>query len=169
MFQIGQMVAYGIMGVCTIEDIRWESLSRSGTKKQEYYVLRPMAAPTCTTFVPTANEKLTAKMRSIMDRAQIDDLCRNVGHEPLPWIEDARRRSEAYQQVISGGISAELLKLIACLYLEKKSRTENGKKFPAADEKLLASAERLVSEEFAYALQISEKEVSAYIAERIRK
>ncbi len=43
------------------------------------------------------------------------------------------------------------------------------KKLPATDEKLMASAERLVCEEFAYALQISEKEVSAYIASRIKK
>ena len=169
MFRIGQVVSYGTTGICTIEDIRQEALSRSGVKKQEYYVLRPMAAPTCTTYVPVNSEKLTAKMRCIMDKVQIDAMIDGTGGESLMWIEDTRQRTEAYQQVISDGISAELLKLIACLYLEKKNRTQSGKKFPATDEKLLTSAERLVCEEFAYALQISEKEVSAYIASRIKK
>lgn len=168
MFQIGQVVSYGTTGICTIEDIRQEALSRSGVKKQEYYVLRPMAAPTCTTYVPTANETLTSRMRCVMDRSQIDALIESVRGERLPWIEDARQRSEAYQKIVSKGISGELLKLITCLYLEKQNRSQGGKKFCATDEKLLTAAERLVGEEFAFTLQISEKEVPDYIAERIK-
>lgn len=169
MFQIGQVVSYGTTGICTIEDIRQEALTRAGVKKQEYYVLRPLATPTCITYVPTGNEKLTSRMRSIMTGAQIDDMIDGVRGQSLPWIEDARHRAEAFQQVVSGGITGELLKLIACLYLEKKNRAQGGKKFCATDEKLLASAERMVSEEFAYALQIPENQVSAYIARRMEK
>ncbi len=130
MFQIGQVVSYGTTGICTIEDIRQEALSKSGVKKQEYYVLRPLAAPTCTTYVPVSNEKLLAKIRPVMDKVQIDAMIDSTGGESLFWIEDTRRRTEAYQQVISGGISTELLKLIACLYLEKENRTQCGKSFP---------------------------------------
>ena len=169
MFQIGQVVSYGTMGICTIEDIRQEALSRAGVKKQEYYVLRPLATPTCITYVPTASEKLTARMRCVMTGQQIDAMIDGVKGQSLPWIEDARQRAEAFQQVVAGGISGDLLKLIACLYMEKKSRSQDGKKFCATDEKMLSSAERMVSEEFAYALQIPEKEVSAYIAQRMEK
>ena len=167
MFEIGEVVSYGATGLCTIEDIRLESLSRAGTKKQEYYILRPVATPTCTTYVPVANEALTAKMRKIYTRQQIDDLILSVRGRKLEWIEDTRRRADVYGQIVSQGISAELLKLIACLYLEKKARSKGGRKFCATDEKLLSSAERMVSEEFAYALQIPPKQVTAYIAERM--
>ena len=167
MFQIGQVVSYGTTGICTIEDIRQESMSRSGTKKQEYYVLRPAATPTCTTFVPTGSAVLTAKIRPVMNKEQIDAMIDAVDREPLPWIEDPRRRAEAYQQVLSAGISSQLLKLIGCLYLEKQSRSKQGKKFCATDEKILSGAERMVSEEFSYALQISPKQVAPYIAQRM--
>lgn len=167
MFQIGQMVAYGTTGICTIEDIRLESLSRSGANKQEYYVLRPLAAPTCTTYVPTANETLTARMRCIMTREEIDAMIDGVRGQQLAWIEDNRKRTESYQKVVSGGISGELLKLISCLYLEKQARMQEKRKFSAADEKILECAERLVSEEFACALKIPQKEVAAYIAGRM--
>ena len=169
MFQIGEVVSYGATGICTIEDIRLESLSKAGTKKQEFYILRPAATPTCTTYVPVGNEALTAKMRKILSKEEIDTLIDSVQGQRLEWIEDPRHRADAFGQIVSRGISPELLKLIACLYLEKGNRTQCGKKFPATDEKLLASAERLVSEEFAYALQIPEEEVSAYIAKRIKK
>lgn len=167
MFQIGEVVSYGTTGICTIEDIRCESLSRAGVKKQEYYVLRPAATPTCITYVPVGNEKLVGKIRRIMTREEIDQMIDSVKGQSLPWIEDTRQRSEAYQRVLSGGISGELLKLISCLYLEKKNRACGGKKFCATDEKILSSAERMVSEEFSYALQIGEKQVAPYIAGRM--
>lgn len=167
MFQVGEVVSYGATGICTIEDIRMESMSRSGAKKQQYYILRPNAAPTCATYVPVANETLTAKMRRVFTKEQIDQLIDSVGDQTLPWIEDTRRRSEVYGQIVSKGISGELLMLIACLYLEKKARSKGGRKFCATDEKLLSSAERMVSEEFAYALQIPQNQVSQYIAQKL--
>jgi len=167
MFQIGEVVSYGATGICTIEDIRMESLSRAGTRKQEYYILRPAATPTCTTYVPVANEALTARMRRIFTKQQIDQLIESVRDSRLEWIEDIRRRADTYGQILSGGISAELLKLIGCLYLEKKSRGQGGRKFCATDEKILSSAERMVSEEFSYALEIPQNKVSAYIAEKL--
>ena len=74
MFQIGEVVSYGATGICTIEDIRMEALSRSGVKKQEYYILRPIAAPTCITYVPTGNEALAAKIRRVLNKEQIDEM-----------------------------------------------------------------------------------------------
>ncbi len=167
MFNIGEVVSYGATGICTIEDIRMEALSRAGTRKQQYYILRPSASPTCVTYVPVANEALTSKMRRVYTKEQIDRLIESVRGQELPWIDDTRRRADAFGQIVAGGISANLLKLIACLYLEKKSRAKGGRKFCATDEKLLSSAERMVSEEFSYSLQIPQNQVSAYIAERI--
>ena len=167
MFRIGEVVSYGTAGICTIEDIRFESLSRTGTKKQEYYILRPAASPTCTTYVPTANAVLTAKMRRLYSREQIDGMIDSVRGQKLAWIEDTRQRADVYGQIVSQGISSRLLMLIACLYLEKMTRSKSGRKLCATDEKILISAERMVSEEFSYALQIPQNRVAAYIADRI--
>ncbi len=169
MFQIGQVVSYGATGVCTIEDIRYESLSRAGTRKQEYYVLRPVSAPTCATFVPTGNPKLLAKMRNIFSKQEIDALLDSIRGTRLEWIPDTRQRTEAFSRILSGGITAELLMLISCLYLEKRARAQVGRKFCATDEKLLSTAERMVSEEFSYALGIPQSKVTSYIAERMEE
>ena len=166
MFQIGEVVAYGATGVCTIDDIRLMSMSRSGTKKQEYYVLRPAATPTCLTYVPTSSP-LTEKMRRILRRDEIDAMLSDIRGQKLDWIEDTRRRADVFGAIISGGLTAELLKLIGCLYEEKQSCSGRGRRFSTADDRLLASAERVVSEEFSYSLQIKPSEVSAYIAERL--
>jgi len=168
MFRIGEVVSYGATGVCTIEGIEVMSLSRSRSGKQEYYILRPIASPTCVTYVPTANEALTAKMRPIYTKEQIDALLLSVKDEQIEWIEDTRRRTDTFAPIVSKGMSAQLLKLIACLYLEKQSRNASGRKFCATDEKLLNSAERIVKEEFSHALGIEQEQVTAYIAEKLK-
>lgn len=170
MFQIGEVVAYGATGVCTIDDIRYMSLSRAGTRKQEYYVLKPVATPTCLTYVPTGNEQLTAKMRRVLSKDGIDTMLNSIRGQKLDWIDDARARADLFGQIISRGLTADLLLLISCLYLEKKSCAANkGRRFSTADDRLLISAERVVSEEFSYSLQIKPSQVSAYIAERLKE
>lgn len=169
MFEVGEVVSYGTTGICTIEDIRLESLTRSGTRKQQFYVLRPALSPTCVTMVPVANEQLTGKMRKVLTKPEIDAMIVRVRGQSLPWIEDARQRAEAYSQILARGISGELLLLIASLYQEKRRRTEDGRRFGLTDERLLSSASRMVSEEFAYSLSIPKNRVTHYIAEKMNQ
>ena len=168
MFQIGEVVSYGATGLCTIEDVKTMSLSKAGTNKQEYYIMRPLASPTCITYVPTTNEMLTSKIRRIYTAEQIDQMICAARGQTLTWIEDTRRRSDCFGQIMSGGNTDELLKLIGCLYLEKKARSAAGKKISVTDEKMLNAAERIVREEFAYVLQIDQNQVSSYIAEKMK-
>ncbi len=169
MFQIGEVVAYGATGICIIENICITSLNRSGTNKQEYYVLRPKATPTCLTYVPTSNSKLLEKMRKLMTRQEIDALLDAVKGRDLDWIPDARQRADQYGQILFRGLTEELLLLIQRLYLEKKACSSAGRRFSTADERLLVNAERTLSEEFSYALEIPEKDVPDYIAQRLEK
>lgn len=167
MFEVGEKVSYGTTGICTIEDIRLEPVTRAGRRKQQFYVLRPTATPTCLTMVPTGNEELQGKMRRILTKTEIDDLISSVRGQTLPWVDDARQRGEAYGQILARGISGDLLLLIANLYREKRRRTEDGRRFGITDEKILNSAARMVSEEFSYALAIPKSKVTAYIAEKM--
>ena len=54
-----------------------------------------------------------------------------------------------------------------CIYERKSVLTEKGKKLTSADDNVLTSAEKLVREEFAYTLGITEDEVGEYIREKI--
>ena len=168
MFQIGEVVAYGATGICTIEEIRLMSMSRSGVKKQEYYVLKPMATPTCLTYVPVSSP-MTERMRRVLTAEQIDAMLDSVRDQRMEWIENVRQRADVFGGIIARGVSAELLQLIGCLFLEKRSCSDQGRRFSAADDRLLSSAERVVSEEFAYSLQIKPNQVTDYIAQRLNQ
>ena len=53
--------------------------------------------------------------------------------------------------------------MIRCLYMRKTQLQENGKKLSGGDESVFNSAEKLVSEEFAFSLGLLPEEVSKYI------
>ncbi len=163
MFEKGQMVVYGTSGICRIEDIREEQFSSASRETHLYYVLKPVDSPTSTKYVPVHNEQLTAKMRPVPGKEEIDAMLRSTQDSTVSWISDPRSRTETYTRIFAGGVGVDLLSLIRCLRRKKQERVAAGKRLYAADEKLLAAAERMVCEELSYALAIDKEEVPDYI------
>lgn len=163
MFEKGQMVVYGTSGVCRIEDIREERFSAASRETHLYYVLKPLDSPASTKYVPVHNDQLIAKMRPVPGKEEIDAMLRSTQTSPVSWISDPRHRTEAYTRIFAGGVGADLIALIRCLRGKKQERVNAGKRLYAADEKLLAAAEQMVCDEFAYALEIDKADVPGYI------
>ena len=119
MFHVNDTVLYGTEGICVIEDIATRTFDR---KTQEYYVLRPVYGNRSTIFVPTQNEKLCAKMRTLLSPEEIHDMIRAMpGVEPL-WIENEAARKQAYGEILRGGDRRALVRLMKTLYLHRHRR-----------------------------------------------
>lgn len=99
MFKVNDTVVYGASGVCEITEIR-EMEFRGKTVK--YYVLKPLNSAGSTVFVPIENEKLTAKMKRVMSKDEINSMLKDkTGY--LPWVEERKTRAEKYAEVIFAG------------------------------------------------------------------
>ncbi len=164
MFGKNEIVSYGTAGICKIEDIRQEKLLKGEKKPTLYYILRPVYSPDSTIYLPVDNDALVLKMRRIITKTEIDEILEQIRNDSLAWIDDDQKRAEIFNSIISCGIKPELLLLIKCLYERKKELVNTNRKFHAADEKALATAEKIVKEEFAYVLNISTNEVKNYIS-----
>ena len=64
----GDMVVYGIHGVCRISDIESRKVDR---KEVEYYVLIPKDQPDAKFYVPMHNPLAVAKMRKVLTREEL--------------------------------------------------------------------------------------------------
>jgi RNA polymerase-interacting CarD/CdnL/TRCF family regulator len=62
MFEIGNLVMYGIHGVCKIVDKELRTIDR---KKMEYLVLEPVDQTGAKFYVPTHNAAALAKLRGM--------------------------------------------------------------------------------------------------------
>lgn len=165
MFQVNDMVLYGSNGVCELVDIDERDC---GGKMVEYYILKPIYASNSTVFVPVGNEKLTSKMRHVLTKEAIDDMIQTIPEEAQEWTTDERSRKEKFRDIVSRSDTFELIQLIETLLQHQRDVTESGKKLHIADERMLREAEKMICDEFAYVLGISQEEVPEYIVEGMK-
>ena len=163
-FKKDDFVVYGKNGICLIEDIR--SLNFLG-EAGEYYVLKPKYNKTSTLYVPLAKDELVSKMRCVISKEEIDNMLSCAHEQKMDWIENKGERTEMFNSVISGGDSQKLFKLVMCIYLKKQEKGKEGKKLSTMDDSILKTAERLIEEEFAFALKCSADKAIDYIKKKI--
>ena len=161
-YQKGDHVRYGTNGVCVIADIEtMTSMDRRSVK--DYYVLRPVAESGTKIFVPLYNPALLGKMHAILTREEINEAIRQSAADPLPWVGDRNRRSEAFKEILKTAEPFPLLQLCSCIHGRRLQLSQEGKRLSGSDEAILKQAERLVENEFAFSLDIPRSEVAAYI------
>ena len=160
MFQIGQVVSYGIDGVCTITEMK---NMKVGHTRSPYYVLKPIHRSGSTIFVPMNNEAMVAKMKDVLSASEINDLLSSVKDEEIAWIEDANERKTEYQKILMEGNRLEKVRLVRTLLQRRQHLQKNGKHLRSGDEQILREAEKLLVDEFSLVLKIPEEKVPEYI------
>ena len=161
-FAIGDLVAYGINGICTIENIEMMSMV-TDMPEMPYYVLKPENSDSSTVYIPVGNDKLVSKMRRVMTRDEIREMVVDSKDKEIEWDNDRRYRNEQFHSILADGVHQEMILMIDCIHKRKEKLTETGKKLPATDSNILKQAEKLVVEEFSHVLDIEPRDVSRYI------
>lgn len=164
MYEIGAVMMHPSAGVCKITEIRTER--RLGEAARQYYVLKPLYERSSTVLTPVGSEKV--RLRPLLSAGELQALLEDGYRAPGDWIEDNKLRQAQYTQVVRSDNPGAIIRLIAELLQKQEERQRQGKKLQAADERLLAEAERRIDQEFAYALDIQPQEVAAYIRKQMQ-
>ena len=164
-YEKGDYVQYGVNGVCLIEDVRRDSLTKKSAG--EYYVLKPVGERSATILVPTDSETLVGRMAPLPGREELDELILSTRGRELEWIDDRKERAAQFQQAVKRCDLRELLCLVGCIYRRRLDLTAAGKKLPAADETVLRRAEGLIENELGFVLDLEGPQVGAYIREKL--
>jgi len=164
MVQCGDLVVYGIHGVCRIVNVESCAVNR---KNVEYFVLQPNGQPDAKFYVPTSNPAAVAKLRKLLTKAELDALLNSKEVRADGWIPDESVRKEKYRELISRADCAELIRMIRALYAHKQEQLAAGKKFHQCDENFLKDAQRLICAEVSQILGIPQEQVGEYIRSRV--
>lgn len=164
MYCVGDTVLYGSQGVCKIVGTDEKKI---GGSKIEYFVLKPVYDENSTVFVPSSNDNLMSKMRSILSADEIYSMIKAMPDEDTIWIEDDNERKQKYQQIVLNGDRRKLVQLIKTLHLHEIAQREKNRKLHQSDEYILKQAEKLLYDEFALVLNIKPDEVLPFIMEQI--
>lgn len=159
MAKIGELVRYGQSGVCRIEEIR---TMKTLDRENEYFVLTPLYKLSSVLYVPCENSELTAKMRPLLLKEEIEPLVKRAKKEKTEWIRDFRRRSELSKKALSSSEPMELLLLIKSIYEHRKEENE-AKRVHTTDDYFLRDAEMLLYSEIAFVTESKIEAVEAKI------
>lgn len=156
-------VNYANHGICQIEDICPMKFS-SDTHERDYYILKPVHQENAHIFVPVENQKLIEQMRPILSPEDIDQIIISVKNHSMPWIDDRKQRTIEFQDILSRRNECELLQLASCLYLKER---DSAKGLCSSDAQILKKIEAIIAQEFSFSLNISVREVGAYIRQKL--
>ena len=166
MLQLGDLVVYGVHGVCIIADVEERIVDK---KKVEYFVLTPKEQPEARFYVPTQNQVALSRLHPLLSREALEALLISEETCKACWIQNENLRKQKYKELINGGDRAALIGMIRSLHKHKENQLAAGRKFHLCDENFLRDAQKLLDSEFSQVLGIPKTEVAAYIQSKLHE
>lgn len=163
MFRVNDLIVYGQIGVCRITDISVPDFCKDSNRL--YYTLEPVSHRG-TVFCPVDT---SVYMRPILSREEAEELIRMI-----PGIAAAscaasnmQELNHHYSELMRSHSYEDLISLLISIYTKKNNRIQNNQKIGTVDETYLKRAESLLYTELSVSLEIPEKDVPGYIAEKL--
>ena len=162
MYQIGDLVVYGSMGVCRIDGF---SQPDSRDKKQ-FYCLAPLYQ-SGVVYTPVEPGKIP--LRPVMSREDAAALLARIPHIAAEVFKERTLQllAQRYQTILQSGDSFQLLTLILSVREKRRQAELLNRRLGMVDERFCRQAERLLFGELAVALSIPMEEVPALIPDRL--
>jgi CarD family transcriptional regulator len=155
MFEIGDRVVYGIIGICEVEDINQPPIKGIDGK---YYFLQPVYDDKGIIYAPVDSNKV--HIRPVMSKEEAEhilDLSRECkGNEEM----NAKLTANLYDDMIKSQEPLKLLHLIRFLYNVKNERAKELRKMKSMDSRILAMSRKLLYGEMAVALDMDLDDMS---------
>ncbi len=165
MLCIGDTVLFGTEGVFVIDQITQKEI---GGKVADYYALKSHGKDNSVIYLPLENQALISKIRPLLTESQINELLTKISNFDNLWIEDNKLRKEKFLETLQNGDREEIIRLASTIYQHQQELRLKHRKLSLSDERILKEAERIISIEFSYVLNIDKEDVAEYIQNHIR-
>lgn len=162
MFEKGNFVVNANNGICEISDI--VTMNMSGVEK-EYYVLVPIEEKTAKIFLPV--DTAEKRIRPAMKKEDAWKLIKEIKAVDGVLVENEKEREKIYKEAINSRDPKRLISIMKTLYIRRKKRLEEGKKYTAVDDRYFKLAENHLHSELAFALGVQKTEVGQIIEANI--
>ena len=164
MFQKGEYIMYGNIGVCQVEDVGAPSHISAAEPGRLYYTLRPVYQ-TGIIYIPTDTKIF---MRPLLKKEEVLELIERIPEIKEEQIEGRNLRvlSDHYEASFRTHACEDLIQLIKTIYVKGRNVRQNGRQLGQTDQRYFKRAEELLYGEFAVALEMPFEKVKPHL-ERI--
>lgn len=151
--------------VCKIIDIK--KMEFTGIDERMYYVVEPVGEQCARIYVPVDMKDEDAAIRKILSVNEVNSIIERSENLELTWVEDGKERVNHFDKILQNGDMAEILWMFNILKERRQELENEGKKLYVGDTRIYDTAEKMITEEFAFVLGIQKDEVELYILERL--
>lgn len=165
MFQTGDFVVYGCMGIHKV--LGTTTLDIEGVSKEKlYYMMQPFGKPEGTVYAPVDSK--TVNLRPIMTKDETTNFLKDLDGIKILDIKNDKQREDAYKSCIRSCDPYELARVIKTLYHRQAERNKNGKKLTLTDHHYLSQAEAILYEELSIVLDVPMDEVPQHMDSHLK-
>ena len=165
MYQVGELLVYGVHGVCRILEEEQRLVDR---KKVTYLVLEPIGQKGAKFLVPTHNAAAMAKLRPMLKREALEALLESPSIRNEMWIQDENRRKQLYRELIGSSDRERLLAMIRLILRHKEEQLAAGRKCHLCDDNFLRDAEKLLIGEITVVMETNAESAKAFLREKLK-
>ena len=162
MFKEKDCIKHNHYGICQIDAIVDRKMS-NGVKKQ-FYVMHTLQGIKTKIQSPVDNKDILP----VTSLETIDELLENIETLPDMWIEENRKRTMQYQDILVNGDVFDLTSVIRTLHKKREEKRSEGKVLSTSDAKIMEQAETKLNNELSFQLKIEPEKVNEYIAKKIK-
>ena len=166
MFQKGELVIYGSIGICRVEEIGSPAACGIAEAKP-HYTLAPLFL-SGVIYTPVDTQVF---MRPILTREQAEQLIARIPEIPGESTigQSTRTLGETYKSLLRTHRCEDLVRLMKTIAHKEKALLRRGKKLAKTDLEYSKTARELLHHEVALALDIPYEQVQDYIDARLEK
>lgn len=144
MFQLGELVVYGIHGVCRVKEVQERMVNRVS---QQYLVLEPVGKQGSQYMVPMQNEAAMSRVSGLISKEAWEALLASPKVHTVFWIQDENKRKQSYRELTGSGIRETLLQTVYSIYAHRSAQKAAGRRLHMCDENFLHDAEKILAGE----------------------
>ena len=160
MFNIGEKIIYGTEGVFVVSEYARSPIDKNDDRI--FYILKP-AYGSESNIIYTPADNTRVKMRSVMSREEALGVIANIPRVPLLFIEQEKKRRNAYRDAMSEGETTEYISIIKTIHYKREDCIKHKKRLSESDAEYEKKAKYCLYGELAVSLGISFDEVEGYI------
>ena len=167
MYQKGDLIMYGNVGVCRVEEVGVPQGLSMTEEGRVYYTLTPVFGSGIIYIPVNAN----VFMRPVITEEQARQLILKIPQiqeEPY-YGKDQKGLEQSYRTSMNTHECEDLVQLIKNVYVKSQKLTQNGRKPGKTDLQYKKRAEELLHSELAVALDIPVEEIPQFIEQEVNK
>lgn len=165
MYQPGDLVVFGIHGVCRIQN---RQRMQVDGKDAWFLVLEPLTQEGAKILIPEDNPVALEKMTRLMSEAEMEAMLNLPTLREGAWEPNENLRKQLHKELISGKDREGLLRELCTLCRQKRILAAAGKRLRQSDEGFLADARKRICGEISAVKKVSQEEALNYLKEKLQ-